>query len=157
MLFRSFTRGEVDGHTSGWSSILSRHDDWIKTQFIRPMIQFGRINRLPSLPDVPTARELAKTPEDLSLIEFAELPLLIARPFAAPPGIPSDRLEILRQAFMKTVFDPNYLEEANRQKLELTPKDGVEVTKLVQDITRVQPSVLERYKKALDGKMPTGG
>ncbi len=153
----AFTRGEVDGHTSGWSSILSRHDDWIKTQFIRPMIQFGRINRLPSLPDVPTARELAKTPEDLSLIEFAELPLLIARPFAAPPGIPSDRLEILRQAFMKTVFDPGYLEEANRQKLELTPKDGVEVTKLVQDITRAQPSVLERYKKALDGKMPTGG
>jgi hypothetical protein len=153
----AFTRGEVDGHTSGWSSIQSRHEDWLTDQFIRPMIQFGRINRLSSLPDVPTARELAKTPEDRALIEFAELPLLIARPFAAPPGVPADRLEILRQAFMKTMADPLYLEEGNKQKLELTPKDGAEVSRLVKSITSAPTSVLDRYKKALDGKLPTGG
>lgn len=153
----AFTRSEVDGHTSGWSSIQSRHADWLTSNFIRPMIQFGRIDRIASLPDVPTARELAKTAEDRALIEFSELPLLIARPFAAPPGVPADRLAILRQAFMKAVADPQYLEEGNKQKLELTPKDGAEVSRLVQSITSAPASVVDRYKKALDGKVPTGG
>ncbi len=56
----AFERGEVDGHTSGYNSILSRHPEWIEKGFIRPVIQFGRIDRLPALKDVPTARELAQ-------------------------------------------------------------------------------------------------
>jgi hypothetical protein len=58
---------------------------------------------------------------------------------------------------MKTVADLQYLEEGNKQKLELTPKDGAEVARLVQSITSAPTSVIERYKKALDGKVPTGG
>ena len=153
----AFERGEVDAHTSGWASIQSRHDDWLKTGFIRPIIQFGRIDRLPALPDVPTARELTSNPEDRALIEFSELPLLIARPFAAPPGVPSDRLETLRVAFTKVVSDPQYIAEGTKQKLELTPMDGASVSKLVEAITTAPASVVERYKKALDGKVPSGG
>lgn len=153
----AFTRGEVDAHTTGWTSIQFRHEDWLKAKFIRPMIQFGRITRLPALAEVPTARELAETPEDKALIEFAELPLLMARPFAAPPGVPSDRLAILRTAFDRTVADPDYIAEGTKQKLELTPKSGAEVTKLLDAISTVPASVVERYKKALDGKAPSGG
>jgi tripartite-type tricarboxylate transporter receptor subunit TctC len=153
----AFERGEVDAHTSGWTSIQSRHPDWIKTGFIRPMIQFGRRDRLAALPDVPTARELTTNPEDRALIEFAELPLLIARPFAAPPGVPKDRLEMLRAAFSKVVLDEQYLADGKKQKLELTPMDGATVSNLVEAITTAPPSVVERYKKALDGKMPSGG
>lgn len=153
----AFDRGEVDGHTSGWQSILSRHEDWLKKDFIRPMIQFGRVDRLPALADVPTARELATTPEDRALIEFAELPLLIARPFAAPPGVPPDRLETLRRAFLKAVAEPAYVAEGTKQKLELTPKSGAEVQDLVTAITKAPDAVVQRYKKALDGKVPSGG
>lgn len=153
----AFERGEVDAHTSGWTSIQSRHADWIKDGFIRPMIQFGRVDRLAALSDVPTARELTTNPQDRALIEFAELPLLIARPFAAPPGVPKDRLEMLRAAFSKVVLDPAYLAEGSKQKLELTPMDGATVSKLVDAITTAPPSVVERYKKALDGKVPSGG
>ena len=51
----------------------------------------------------------------------------MARPFAAPPGVPADRIKLLRAAFMKAVADPAYLEEGKKQKLELTPKSGEEV------------------------------
>ncbi len=153
----AFERGEVDAHTSGWTSIQSRHDDWIKNGFIRPMIQFGRVNRLPALPDVPTARELTRNPEDRALIEFAELPLLIARPFATPPDVPKDRLEMLRAAFSKVMVDPQYVAEGKKQKLELTPMDGASVSKLVDAIKTAPSSVVERYKKALEGKLPSGG
>lgn len=152
----AFERGEVDGHTSGYNSILSRHPEWIEKGFIRPVIQFGRIDRLPALKDVPTARELAQTPSDRALVEFAELPLLMARPFAAPPGVPADRVAILRAAFMKVMADPGYIEDGQKQKLELTPKSGEEVQAIVASLAKVEPAVVQRYLKALGGKLPSG-
>lgn len=152
----AFERGEIDGHTSGYSSIVSRHGDWLGKGEIRPMIQFGRIDRLEILKDVPTARELAQSPADRALIEFAELPLLMARPFAAPPGTPAERVALLRAAFMKTVSDADYLEEGKKQRLELTPKSGEEVQAIVADLAKVEPAVVQRYLKALDGKLPSG-
>jgi len=143
-------RGEADGQTLGWSSVNSRHQHWLKDNLIRPLIQFGRIDRLPALADVPTARELAKTPEDRSLIEFSELPLLMARPFAAPPGVPADRVAILRKAFMQAVNDPEYIAEAGKQKLEMTPRSGEDVQALIAGLGQASPAVIERYKKLVE-------
>jgi tripartite-type tricarboxylate transporter receptor subunit TctC len=139
-------RGELDGTTLGYASLESRHEDWIKKGSVRPMIQFGRIDRLPVLADVPTARELAKTPDDRALIEFAELPLLIARPFAAPPGTPPELVAVLRKAFMQAVNDPDYIAEGTKQMLEMTPKSGEEVQALVANLEKITPAVIERYK-----------
>jgi tripartite-type tricarboxylate transporter receptor subunit TctC len=153
----AFERGEVDGHTSGYNSVLSRHPEWIEKGFIRTMLQFGRIDRLPVLKDVPTAREVATNPSDRALIEFAELPLLIARPLAAPPGTPADRVKILRDAFAKTMANPEHKAESEKQKLELSPKTGEEVQQIVASLSKVDPSVVQRYLKALGGKLPSGG
>jgi tripartite-type tricarboxylate transporter receptor subunit TctC len=152
----AFERGELDALTDGYISMKATKPEWIDKKFIRPMIQFGRVDRLPEMADTPTARELARTPEDRELIEFAEAPLLMARPFATPPGVPADRVEILRAAFMKTMTDPDYLTESQAQKLEYTPKDGAAVQKVVQDLAKVSPAVVARYLKALGGKAPAG-
>ncbi len=153
----AFERGEVDGHTSGYNSVLQRHPQWIEKGFIRTMLQFGRIDRLPVLKDVPTAREVASNDADRSLIEFAELPLLIARPAAAPPGTQADRVRILRDAFAKTMADPGHKAESDKQKLELSPKSGEEVQAIVASLSKVKPEVVQRYLKALGGKLPSGG
>lgn len=153
----AFNRGELDAHTTAWSGIQSRHADWLKTNYIRPLIQVGRITRSTALPDVPTARELAQSSDDKALIEFVELPMEMARPFAAPPNVPKDRLELLKAAFTKTMADPQYQADGKKQKLELTPKTGAEITALVQSLAKISPAVIERYRKALDGKMPSGG
>lgn len=151
----AFERGEVDGHTSGYDSILGRHPTWFPSGFIRTILQFGRIDRLAVLSDIPTARELATTQEDRTLIEFAELPLLIARPLLAPPEVPKERVELLRAAFMKMVQDPGYLEESKKLKLEVTPLSGAEVQKIIKTMTNAPAAVRSRYLKALDGKMPS--
>ena len=140
-------RHEADGQTLGWSSLGSRHPHWVANKMVRPVIQFGRIDRLPVLADVPTARELTRTPDDRALIEFAELPLLIARPFATPPGTPPERVAMLRKAFMLTVNDPEYVAEAAKQRLEMTPKSGGEVQALIAALDKASPAVIERYKK----------
>lgn len=147
----AFERGEVDGHTVGYANMLSRQPQWIEKGFVRPMIQFGRIERLPALKDVPTAREVARTPDDRALIEFTEAPLLMAFPFAAPPGVPADRVKILRAAFKDTMDDPAYAEEVHKQRLELTPKFGDEVQEIIARMAKAPKSVIDRYN-AIVGK-----
>jgi tripartite-type tricarboxylate transporter receptor subunit TctC len=156
-LMMAVERGELDGNTDGYISLKATRPDWFERRFIRPMIQFGRVDRLPDLADVPTARELARTAEDRALIEFAEAPLLMARPFAAPPGVPKERVEILRSAFMKTMTDPDYLADVKTQKTEHSPTDGAAVQALVRELAKAPPAVIKRYLNALGGKPPSGG
>ncbi len=150
----AFERGEINGHTSGYQSILSRRPQWLEKGVIRPLVQFGRIDRLPALKDVPTARELAEGPENRALIEFAEIPLLMARPMLAPPGVPAERVELLRAAFDKTMADPGYLADSAKQQLEMSPKNGREVQEIVRGLARAPDAVKQRYLKALGGKIP---
>ena len=151
----AFENGEVDGHTMGYANILARKAYWLEKGIARPMIQFGRETRLPALPDVPTARELAETPEQLAMIKFVEAPLMIGYPFALPPGVPADRVAIMQKAFMDTMNDPEYKADILKQSLEYTPKDAKAIADLVAQMGRTPASVIKRYKE-LTGDRPPG-
>src|SRR5262249_18355952 len=69
----------------------------------------------------------------------------LGRPYLAPPGVPAERVEALRNAFMETMRDKDFLAEAEKAKLEITPIDGAAVQKLVADLYRTPP---EEVKKA---------
>ena len=148
----AFERGEVDGHTVGYANMLSRQPEWLEKNFVRPMIQFGRIDRLPALKDVPTAREVARTPEDRALIEFTEAPLLMAFPFAAPPGVPADRVRILRQAFRGTMEDKDYRADVEKSKLEYTPKYGEELQAIIAGMAKAPKVVVDRYNEIVGSR-----
>jgi tripartite-type tricarboxylate transporter receptor subunit TctC len=104
-------RGEVDGQAVGLSALRNSMADWLNAGKLRFLVQFGHQTRWQGLPEVPTAHELARTPEQRALIELAELPLKMARPFIAPPDLPAARAAILKEAFMATQRDPAYLAE----------------------------------------------
>jgi tripartite-type tricarboxylate transporter receptor subunit TctC len=152
----AFERGEVDGHTVGYGNMLARQSNWVSSGFIRTMVQFGRVTRLPALKDVPTSRELATTPENLALIEFSEAPLTIAYPFVLPPGVPADRVAIMRKAFEDTVKDPDYLAEMKKANLETTPKSGAEIQQTIVKLTKTPAEVVKRYKDLSAGKAGGG-
>jgi len=73
----------------------------------------------------------------------------IGRPIIGTPGIPADRVKILREAFMKSVHDPELLDDAKKKKLELDPVSGEELESLAKDIVAQPPDVVERMKKLL--------
>jgi tripartite-type tricarboxylate transporter receptor subunit TctC len=150
----AFENGEVDGHTTGYANILARKSYWLEKGIARPMIQFGRETRLPALPNVPTARELAETPEQLAMIKFVEAPLMIGYPFALPPGVPADRVAIMQKAFMDTMNDPEFKDDMLKQKLEYTPKDGKSIADLVEQIEKTPASVIKRYKELTGDRAP---
>ena len=73
----------------------------------------------------------------------------IGRPIIGTPGIGADRVKILREAFMKTVNDPELLDDAKKKRLELDPVSGEELESLGKEIVAQPPDVIERMKKLL--------
>jgi tripartite-type tricarboxylate transporter receptor subunit TctC len=138
--------GELDSTVMGVSSIRAGQRDLLESKRITALVQFGRTTRHPDFPDAPTARELAANEDDRLLIELAEAPFFMALPFAAPPGVAADRVAILRKAFMDLHRDPDYLVEARKLDLDVSPLDGQSVQDLIKRMAATPREVIERFK-----------
>jgi tripartite-type tricarboxylate transporter receptor subunit TctC len=145
-------RGEVDGQAVGTSALRNSMADWLNAGKLRFLLQFGHQTRWQGLPDVPTAHELARTDDQRALIELAELPLKIARPFIAPPELPPARAAILQEAFMATQRDPAYLQEAKDLQIDISPLSGEEIGQVLRRLAGSPPALIERYKDILAAK-----
>jgi tripartite-type tricarboxylate transporter receptor subunit TctC len=143
-------RGEIEGRAITTSTLQKSMADWLERGMLRTLLQFGHATRWKGLPDVPTARELAPTPDDKALLALAETPFLMSRPFFAPPGIPPAQASILAQAFMHTHQDPDYLREAKGMQLDVSPMAGDELQELMIRIARTPPALITRYKAAVN-------
>jgi tripartite-type tricarboxylate transporter receptor subunit TctC len=110
-------------------------------------LQFGRLTRLPELPDVPTGREIAKDDRAKALLEFAELPFFMALPFAAPPGLPPDRAKALQTAFMAMCGDPSFVDEAKKLGLDISPIDGEKIASLLARAAATPKDVIDRFNE----------
>ena len=140
-------RGELDGQVIGYASVQSGQPDLWKSKALRPFVQFGRVPRHPHFKDIPTGRELARNDADRQLIEFAELPFLMALPVTAPPNIPADRAKALQAAFAAMVNDKAFLDDAARLGLEISPIDADQIRSLIARAAATPKDVIERYKK----------
>jgi tripartite-type tricarboxylate transporter receptor subunit TctC len=140
-------RGELDGQLIGFVSTKVVKPEWIKPESdMRVLLQFARTTRLPELPDTPTVRELARNDKDRRLIDAAELPYQLARPFAAPPNVPADRAADLQQAFLRTTEDPGFLADADKMKLEISPVSAAEALKLIAQLAATPEDVLQQLR-----------
>ena len=148
-------RGEAVCRSLATTALLSSEPQrtWFETGFTRVVIQSGE-ERHPALRDVPTIWELAKKynrPDDDGQLMTAVLAANdFGRPFVAPPGLPKDRLETLRKAFMDTMEDPEFLAVAGKAGLEVRPKDGAQLERLARDVMATRPEVIERLKSVLE-------
>jgi tripartite-type tricarboxylate transporter receptor subunit TctC len=140
-------RGEVDGRCGwSWSSVVSTRASWIKDKKITVLMQLS-LEKHPDMPNIPLITELAKNDEQRALLRLIFARQALGRPFLAPPDVPADRVAALRAAFMATMKDKDFLAEAEKAQLEITPVSGEAVQKLVDEIYRTPPAVV---KKAAD-------
>jgi tripartite-type tricarboxylate transporter receptor subunit TctC len=125
---------------------------WHKTGFTRVVIQTGA-KRDARLKDVPTLNEMMqqyKTPEaGRRLAKVILTAATLGRPIAAPPGVPPDRTKTLRDAYAKTLSDPELLAEAARMGWELEPLTGQELEALAKEVVAQPKDVIERMKWVL--------
>jgi tripartite-type tricarboxylate transporter receptor subunit TctC len=142
-------RGEIQGHSAGLANLMSTKPEWLRDGMVRILIQFGR-ERLPQLPDVPTAAELATDDLDRDMLRFYALKYDMAYTLITPPGVSPERLAALRTAFDDTMKDPEYIAAAKKISLPINPLTGDEVANLVAQIQAVPENVVERMREILD-------
>ena len=143
-------RGEVQGNNTGLSNITVNKADWLRDGKVRILLQYGA-TRLAALPDVPTAVELAPAEEDRALLRFYAVKFSMARPIFAPPEVPAERLAALRDAFDATMKDPQFLDEARRIGLDVSPLGGAGIAALIRDVQATPQPVVDRLRELLAG------
>lgn len=141
-------RGEIDGFCGlSWSTLKSRHPEWLNNKSIHIIVQAG-LRKEPELPDVPLATDLAKTQEQLQIVKLVLVSQEMARPFAAPPGLPADRAAALISAFAETMRDKNFLAEAKTQMLDIDPVSAKDIDALLAEVYATPKSVADKAAKA---------
>src|SRR5262245_52198446 len=147
-------RGELQCRLITIAAFFGRepHITWYKKGFTRPLVQTGR-KRDPLLPDTPTFYELMdryKTGDaDRRLVTLIMASNEFGRPWTAPPNMPADRIKILRDAWNKTLKDPDLLADAKKRGWPVDPIGGEELAALAKEVTTQPPEVVQRLKKLL--------
>jgi tripartite-type tricarboxylate transporter receptor subunit TctC len=142
-------RGEVMGAGgSTWAGLNSSDPDWIAKKLIRLLVQTGP-RKEPELPDVPLLKELPPTQEGKQIAAVVSLAAGIGYSHWVAPGVPGDRVALLRKAYSETMQGPEFLAAAARQGLLVRPRTGVEVTALVQEAASTPQAVLEETERIL--------
>lgn len=143
-------RGEVKGRCGwSWSSVKATHMDWVEKKKINILVQLS-LAKHPDLPNVPLIIDLAKTEEQKQVFKLIFARQTMGRPYLAPPGIPKDRADALKKAFMDTMKDPDFLAEADKAQLEITPVDGAAIEKLVTEVYKTPPEVAAKAAQVLN-------
>jgi tripartite-type tricarboxylate transporter receptor subunit TctC len=137
-------RGEVQGRCGwSWSSVKSTHQPWLDQKKFAILVQLA-LEKHPDLPNIPLITDLAKNDEQRQILKLVFARQVMGRPFLTPPRVPADRLEALRKAFMDTMNDKEFLADAERAQLEITPVPGAEVEKLVKEVYATPPEVASK-------------
>lgn len=147
-------KGELHCRTGSISSFFDREPGrtWAKTGFVRALAQGGK-KRDPRLPDVPTIYELMdryRTPDAIRRLAKVLLsPGALGRPMVSTPGIPPERVKILREAYMKALNDPELLADVKRRGWEASPVSGAELETIAKEVIAQPVEVIERMRKLL--------
>jgi len=150
-------RGEVVCRAFTITAYFAREPfiSWRKRGFVNALMQSG-LKRDPRLKDAPTIYELMdKYKTNAAGRSLAKVVLSageFGRPLVAPPGLPADRLKILRDAFDKSVADPALQATAEKRRLEMDPASGSELEGLAKEVMAASPDVVKRMEKLLSGK-----
>ncbi len=149
-IWLAMQNGELDGQIIGITSVKAEHPELWRDHALRGLVQFGRATRLPEFADLPTGRELARDDATRALVEFAELPFLTSLPFVAPPGTPVERATALQAAFTRMVADKDFIEEAGRLKVELSPQGADYIANVLNRSAAIPRNVIARYNAIID-------
>ena len=144
--------GELHGACWAWETLKIAWAKAIPAGDVNVVLQVTA-KKLPDLPNVPMALDLAKNDEARQLLRAGAIdPAAIVRVYVTTPRTPNDRLQILRSAFAKTLTDPEFVAEAKKANLDINPLTGEEVRKIVEDLFKLTPATANKLTSILAPK-----
>ena len=144
-------RGEVDGALTSWHTLNRTRRGWLDNRDINLLVQYG-FERHREVPDVPAMMELAGTAEAKQVFAFYLSNARVGRALVATPGIPAERVKILRDAFDAMLKDADFRAEIEKSQSEFDPAPGAQVQTFIADTASVPPAIAERAREILRGK-----
>jgi tripartite-type tricarboxylate transporter receptor subunit TctC len=140
------TRGEVGGFVNSVGGPVGTRRQWVETGQMRVLFNMEP-EAVPWL-GAPTIFDYLKTDEQRQVLTFFSGNTQLGRPLMAPPGVPVDRVEALRQAFDATMREPAFLKEAESMGFEVAPQSGERIASLVTTALATPKDIVKLAERA---------
>jgi tripartite-type tricarboxylate transporter receptor subunit TctC len=148
-LFLALERQEIDGLCGiSWGTLVSLYPTWLSEKKINIFLQAG-LRTIPELGSTPSASNLATGPDQQQMLKMIFASLAMARPFAAPPGIPADRQAALISAFEKMARDPEFLKEAEKLNLNVDLVRSTTIDALLAEAYATPSEIIRKTIEAI--------
>ncbi len=142
-------RSEIDGVVGfSWSSLQAQRPDWLRDGYVRLLMQLG-LTPHPEARDVPLMLDFVRDDINHQALELIATLNTLGRPFFGPPGMPSEAVKNLREAFAHVAVDTDFLEMARRENLDVTFTDGATLQETVARMNSVRPEIAAAATRAL--------
>ena len=149
-VFLAMERGEVHGRCGAfYSTIVATRPEWIQQKKFAIPFQIA-LERDPEFPNVPALGEVAKDTRTKQVLELIASHMAMDRPLVMSPGVPPERVAIIRRAFDAAVRDPAFIAEAERQKLDIDAVPGQGVAQLLSNAYAMPPDVIGAAREAIN-------
>ena len=139
-------RGELDGDCGAWSSIPV---EWVQGKKINPVIRSSPATAPDMPPDVPYSIDIAPSERDRQIMQLLLASNQLGRPFMASAAVPADRVRILRAAFAATMKDPQFIADATKLRLPISPVIGEAAVKVVEDIYAIPQDIVAAARQVI--------
>jgi tripartite-type tricarboxylate transporter receptor subunit TctC len=150
-VYLAMERGEVQGRCGGLiSSIRSTRPDWFPQKKVAVPIQIS-LERDPNFPESPALGEFIKDARTKQILQLVLGPDGMDRPILTPPGVPADRVAILRAAFHAAMNDAAFIADANKQRLNIKEISGEKVAQILNAAFAAPPDVVKAANEAMGG------
>jgi tripartite-type tricarboxylate transporter receptor subunit TctC len=142
-------RGEVHGRAGSWNSFRGAKPHWIEQDLLAHLAVIG-LDREPEIPNVPLLTDFISDPADRLLMEVVASTALFAHIWLAPPGVPADRVGALREAFAKTLSDPELIAQMKKRGADLDLISWRQLHDSVDKQQTVDKKSIDRLRAILD-------
>jgi len=139
-------RGELEGGCGGWSSV---PPDWRRDGKVKTIVKLVPARAPDMPPNVPYVVDLVSSNRDKQIIELLTQPAQLGKPIIASAAVPADRIQTLQKAFDQTVKDPQFLAEAEKMQLEVSPKGAAEAIKILDEIYSLPADIVQEAKRVM--------
>lgn len=136
-------RGEVEGLCQTFSTFKNLRAHLLESGKVRVLFN-TEATPFPYLPNIPSVFQYAKTDEQRQILTFVTSSVELSRPFVMPPGVPADRLALMRTAFAAALQDPLLVAEADKQKIDITYRAPDDLLRLIDSLFATPKDLLER-------------
>src|SRR5262249_38506981 len=152
-LFAAMERGEIDGVCGiDWSALKAQQPDWLKEKKLNILLQ-GSLRPHPELArlGVPTPWRFIKDDIDRQAVELmVEFQQAFGKTYLAPPDVPGELVQILREAFSAVLHDPEFLADAEKLRIDITPQAGEDIQQVVERLYSAARGVGDRLKQIVE-------